>query len=623
MSHLKEYLDYYKSISSPGYAVLVSGAWGAGKTFQVKEALKAEERYYVSLFGLESREAIESALLTEANPSLVKRKRGLNWTKEKAKEVGGLYSLVGIIPSAINSLLKIELEPKKVIVFDDFERCGLDLTQRLGIINWFVEHQGSKVVVIAHDEKLDEELHSQKEKVFGQTIYVRPEPKEAFEAFLKDIEEAGFMDASRMKAACEFIRGERELIFSIFRPQVVTDEQDNVHTYEGNSLRVLRRSLFDLARLYSIVEPKFLENDSAMSQLITEFFIFNLEHKTGSLPAKSLGENWGEERNLSRQRRIRRDGEDNIPLSPLERLENKYAQINLEGLLLDSMFLHEAIVEGNYDEKLLNERLSTSVYFAEPQSLPAWRRFMSFDDLDDEVVEQAKNELLDQFENRELHEVGAMLHMFALRFMMSENAIISDDYPIVEQSCREYIDDLLSSGELPPRPTDWRWPESLRFESSHGYTYWVRDAYRENFSNVHQYLNDKRIEAFDNQGSEIAQEILTALQADPELFTKLISYRMGEGKYASVPVMHRIDIQELIEVWLSVPKANWRTIKYAFDSRYEAGRLQNDEHHTGELAAERDWAIQLRQSLEAHAATLDGYKRLRITRIIPNVPLPE
>lgn len=431
------------------------------------------------------------------------------------------------------------------------------------------------------------------------------------------------MNAERTATACKFLNKNRELIFSIFEPQVVTDEQDNVLTYKGNSLRVLRRSLFDLARLHSIIEPKFFENDNAISQLITEFFIFNLEYKTGLLPAKSLSDDWYDENNRRFQRRIHRREGDNVPLSPLEKLENKYAQINFDRLLLDSGFLHEAIVEGNYDDKLLTGRLSSSAYFAKPQSLPAWQRFMSFDILDDEVVEQAKNELFDQFENRELHEVGAMLHLFALRFMMSENAIITDDYPAVERSCCEYIDDLLSSDDLPVRPTDPKWPESLKYRSSHGYGYWVSDAYQNYFSNVHQYLNNKRIEAFANQGTQIAEEILTTLKTDPELFTKLISYKLGEGKYASIPVMHTIDTNKLVEVWLSIPKANWRTIQYAFNSRYEGGRLQNDEHHTGELAAERDWAIQLRQSLEAHATKLGGYKRLRITRIIPNLPLSD
>jgi len=48
MSQLESYLDYYKSLSNPGYAVLITGAWGVGKTYQVKDALKANEFYYIS-----------------------------------------------------------------------------------------------------------------------------------------------------------------------------------------------------------------------------------------------------------------------------------------------------------------------------------------------------------------------------------------------------------------------------------------------------------------------------------------------------------------------------------------------------------------------------------------------
>ncbi|WP_371396637.1 P-loop NTPase fold protein [Fretibacter rubidus] len=623
MSALKEYLDYYKSLSSPGYAVLVTGAWGVGKTHQVKKALRTDEIYYVSLFGLESREEIEAAVLTAANPALNKKKHGLRWGTEKAKQVGGLYSLIGIVPSAINSLLKIELDPEKVIVFDDLERCSLKMKTLLGVINWFVEHQGSKVIIIAHDEKLGKKLQNQKEKLFGHTILVEPELVTAFFVFLKEIESSSFMTSEQAESASKFLRRNRQLIFSIFERQVVEDDQASVRVYGNNSLRVLRRSLFDVARLYSIIGPNFLSNEDAVSRLITEFCIFNLEHKIGSLPTKSLTEDWGDEMNLRMERRITPENEINIPSSPLERLENKYSQINLDKLLLNQSILSQTIVHGNYGANLLSDRLDSTTYFAAPAVLPAWRRFMSFDDLDDEIVEQAKNELLDQFENRELHEVGAMLHMFALRFMMSENAIITEDYPTVEQSCREYIDDLLSNGELPPRPTDWRWPESSRFRSSHGYSYWVREAYQENFSNVHQYLNDKRIEAFDNQGTDVAQEILAALRTNPDEFTKLISFRQGEGKYALLPVMHNINLNELVETWLSLPKESWRTIQYAFNDRYEGGRLQNDDNHIGELSGERDWAIGLRQSLEARAAALGGYKGLRISRIIPRLPQVE
>lgn len=623
MSPLKEYLNYYKSLSAPGYAVLVTGAWGTGKTYQVKKALKDDEIYYVSLFGLDSRAAIEAALLTEANPSLKRKKRNLGWGTEKAKEVGGLYSLIGIVPSAINSLLKIELDPERVIIFDDLERCNMEMKTLLGVINWFVEHQKFKVIVIAHDEELGEELQSQKEKLFGQTISVEPELITAFYVFLKEIESSRFMSVDRAEAASKFLKKNRQIIFSIFERQVVEDDQANVVVYEGNSLRVLRRSLFDIARLYSIIDVDYLSNEEIVSKLITEFCIFNLEHKMGSLPKKSLTDDWADEMQLHFGRRINRNSEDNIALSPLEALEHKYSQINLDNLLLNQNILSQTIVHGNYDVKLLNEHLSVSTYSRNPNDAPAWRRFMSFDKLDDEIVEAAKDELLDKFQKREIHEVGEMLHTFALRFMMSENNIIMDNFEVVEQSCLQYIDDLLLRGQLPPRPTAWQWPESLALQSSHGYSYWVTDRYKDNFNNVYQHLNQARTKAFDYQGAEVAKEILDALKTDSEKFTKLISYRLGEGKYASLPVMNNINVDELVDIWLGLPKPAWRNIQYAFGSRYDGGHLQNDEHHTGKLSTERDWAISLRKSLESRAAAVGGYKGLRITRIIPRLPKDE
>ena len=72
-SHLEDYLAYYKGCNAPGYAVLVTGEWGTGKTYQVKEALAEEERYYVSLFGLQSPHDVHSAVFAAMDPKLAKR----------------------------------------------------------------------------------------------------------------------------------------------------------------------------------------------------------------------------------------------------------------------------------------------------------------------------------------------------------------------------------------------------------------------------------------------------------------------------------------------------------------------------------------------------------------------
>jgi GTPase SAR1 family protein len=71
--HGWDYLTYYLGLKhAPGFAVLVSGPWGVGKTYLLKAFLKEEfgeetaNYVYVSLYGLSSIEEIDDALFQAA-----------------------------------------------------------------------------------------------------------------------------------------------------------------------------------------------------------------------------------------------------------------------------------------------------------------------------------------------------------------------------------------------------------------------------------------------------------------------------------------------------------------------------------------------------------------------------
>src|SRR5262249_51412295 len=64
-----------------------------------------------------------------------------------------------------------------VIVFDDLERCSIDITDLLGYINSFVEHEGVKVIVLADGgqfvNRSDYDKYKIiKEKTIGKTLEV-------------------------------------------------------------------------------------------------------------------------------------------------------------------------------------------------------------------------------------------------------------------------------------------------------------------------------------------------------------------------------------------------------------------------------------------------------------------
>lgn len=184
-THLSEYLSYYRDLETPGFAVLVTGKWGTGKTYQVKQCVPEDACYYVSLFGVQTVEQLHSEVFAVAWPGLSRASGAVEKIGSTANSMGGLWSLGGMASGVVNAALKRELEPDRVLIFDDLERSNLDVKDLLGAINNYVEHQGFRVIVIAHDKKMTKKFRDMKEKTFGQTIRVEPQVEDAMNAFLE------------------------------------------------------------------------------------------------------------------------------------------------------------------------------------------------------------------------------------------------------------------------------------------------------------------------------------------------------------------------------------------------------------------------------------------------------
>ncbi len=186
-SPLSEYLEYYTECYDPNFAVLVTGDWGLGKTFQVKKALGEEKIYYVSLFGINSIDELHSSILALMFPKQTELKKIYGRLREISVGLGGFYSLGSLLPGLASAILRQNVKNDRVLVFDDLERSGITLGDTLGVINTYVEHHNCRVVVIAHDEKISNEFNTVKEKIFGQTVQIEPQIRDAFEKFCSRI----------------------------------------------------------------------------------------------------------------------------------------------------------------------------------------------------------------------------------------------------------------------------------------------------------------------------------------------------------------------------------------------------------------------------------------------------
>ena len=202
--HVSEFLDYYVNQPDPRYSVMLTGEWGCGKTHFIKrwiEELVEKTQYdkastltkpiYISLFGLSSIHQLNDAITREIYPLMKSRiyqlgkhalnavsNVTLNYDLSKLSKGLGEASIELDLVSLFRSESRKNNE-NRIVVFDDFERCGVDLADMLGYINQFVEHSNVRVIIICNEDEICSEdkpnYYKFKEKLAGRSFQIKPD----------------------------------------------------------------------------------------------------------------------------------------------------------------------------------------------------------------------------------------------------------------------------------------------------------------------------------------------------------------------------------------------------------------------------------------------------------------
>lgn len=590
-TYLEDYLAYYKSCEDPGYAVLVTGDWGTGKTFQVKKALSDDERYYVSLFGLATSEDIYAAVFAE----MYRVKSNVKKAVQAAEGISIGFPMLGtlgtgkLLPSIANALIKTQVKTDRTIVFDDLERCELSTKEKLGIINSYVEHYGCRVIVIAHDGKLEMDFKEAKEKLFGQTIRVEPQIDAAF---------AKFMNSLSDKDAQKFVGKFQKEVIEIFVAS------------KAKSLRVLKHVIEDLARLHKELDSEYLKHDEAMEELVRLFSALNIEVRAGKISEDDLRER-RKTIDMFEIARLSRTSEQEAKVPAFVDSAARYSPLDLSNTLLNDEVIVQMFIHGRYDQSEICGSLRNSSSFLKPAEAPAWKVLIQFRRVDDEIAEIAMRKLIGQFVEREITNPGEILHLFALRFMLAANGLLERSFDQVRDECKKYIDDLMAAGKLPYRGTNYNWSGS--FDGGYaGFAYWVEKPFENHFNDVLAYLLSAMERALDNEFPKLAPDLLKLLESDSEAFYGQVCYS-GEGPntYAEVPILKAIEPHVFVDTWMRSHPKNWRNIRLGLKERYSGARLLN------ELKDEAPWLREVLILLEAKTKGVQSLRKLRIRLTIP------
>lgn len=295
--NITQFLFTYMDNPDPRYAVMLKGKWGCGKSFfiqnwielykeKIKDGDAVLDPIYVSLYGLSSTSQITSAIDRVLHPFLYCK--GVEITKKILKIAGKIAFRASLdwnddgkedvsMDATLDSLSLLasrddnaSLGPK-LIVFDDLERCLIDMKLLLGYINNFVEHGACHVVIVGDETHTTDDTKAKllefKEKTVGREFEVMPDTDSAIDYFINnDVPLTEWLTSKKA-----FVR-------------------DCFQSTRCDNLRLLRQCLYDFSVLYNETNDNLLKDgDTFMTSLLGAYIVVYCEYRGDN---RDLLENW-------------------------------------------------------------------------------------------------------------------------------------------------------------------------------------------------------------------------------------------------------------------------------------------------------------------------------------------
>ncbi len=281
----------------PEYALLIKGNWGCGKTHFVDDVidqLKTDNPNLkflkVSLYGVSSTNDIETKFFQQLCPRLSSKKMVFAGQVAKGFLKGALKidldgdgTSDGTVRSNLPDidLQKYFTETKNcILVFDDLERCVIDLSEVLGYINYFVEKDGYKVLLLADEDKLIGTSNSQsstsqdsyqfiKEKLIGKTVEVKADVSRVYQNLIQSI-------------VPDFIKG----LFEAHKLDVIKVFEQSGY----QNLRSLRKCLIELKEWVESFESDVKEKPELLAHFFSLFTMLSMEIYSGNVRSNQIME---------------------------------------------------------------------------------------------------------------------------------------------------------------------------------------------------------------------------------------------------------------------------------------------------------------------------------------------
>lgn len=597
--HIEEFLKhYFKLPSPPQYAVLLKGKWGVGKTWFLKEIMaslhdsdyRVKTHLYVSLYGVASFEEIGNEFFRQLHPVLSSKGmalagkigKGLLKTALKIDLNGDGKSDVNVSSQVPDINLPDYLSDTEdlVLVFDDLERASMDLESLLGYINYFVEHQGCKVIIIANeDELINKEKASEvsykriKEKLIGKTFEIQPRLDLAISNFIKEVESGSTQD---------LFNSNIELIKDYYLRSAYLN------------LRHLRQALMDFSRLIEFLPDEIKDKEGIIEQLLSIYLVLSFEIKSGEMLPDDIN-NFNQSYLTELMNRSSNNGmKEGVIDSPYSKVKGKYPAFDPFDMLLEKAVWIDMFDKGLIDKAKIEESLKSSRYFhSDNQS--DWMKLWHFMYIADNDFDSLLTIVQERFHNKQYEELGEIKHVTGLFLELVELGLLDMTKEKIFEIAKNNIDNLITEGKEIPHFDymdiyDDTQTFGLEFRNS-------KDAY---FIKLLEHITEVSKKQVLNNLPEIGKELLEDIKNSTDGFHKKIYYTGSVTIYQKEPILTYIVPDDFSTSFIESEPYARRHIALVISSRYKPIPVTNV------FLPELDWLRKVVSLLESEVESRKG-----------------
>ena len=555
---IKEYLEYYIALpESPQFAVLISGGWGSGKSFFVRKFTTdhPQSKYlYVSLYGVTSTKEISDQIFEQLHPLLASKGAKI-FRKVGAAFLKGAFKMDLTHDSHLGlntDFSKIELPEflknadDRILIFDDLERCAMDIVNVLGYINQFVETNGNKVIIIAnegeiegavvsHDQpsedddrkkKLTNKYLRTKEKLIGKTFFLETDVEQAASEFFESVIDRQFKD---------YISSNREAIINTYAEA------------DYNNLRHLKQAILDLDRFFKILPDKAYEKPELINDLVRTFVALSFELKIG--------------RHIDEINKIYVGAIFDEPKDGtlLKTLKDKYGILKVP---INVTFWYEFLSKGTFKDKdEVASWISNSQYFLEentPPEIKLWRWW----DLDDASFAIIRDKVVKILTAGNINNQYLLSHIVSILMSLSIEQLCDLKKDEILKFAKENVDRLKDDNRLVLEVHD-----DISFGAYNGLGYNAREL--PEFISYYEYLKKAAKSTLPMTYETQGKELLKNLESAPKIFVEeIIIGNTAHNKYFDKPVLASIVPSDFVEKYIQLSNVHKGVITYGLSKRY-------------------------------------------------------